>query len=296
MSLITAGAPLRNSRAEPLGPSSDHTTTPDLRVWEVKSITFAMESLASRALERALLDGLELPFVNRQHTSQLSLQHNVPQSEGHMPLRHPMRCKGSFWVTRKDVMWCLLEGRCSGKVWDVDKDLHNECKGIQMKDILQHMQSDLNVLGGTKWLEQSVPDNHDQHFLLWVLCIPDLQFTPAPDILAGNGNRPFRRMHTTDLVLIKECAASNKVFRKVLSARNTLVTPWNAAANAGALQQDHVTQRLARLQHQHIARQQPVGGDGPHPPIPHQGGQPALIHQGLDFLALAAEGVYEQHG
>ncbi len=51
MSLITAGAPLRNSRAEPLGPSSDHTTTPDLRVWEVKSITFAMESLVSKASE-----------------------------------------------------------------------------------------------------------------------------------------------------------------------------------------------------------------------------------------------------
>ena len=51
MSLIIAGAPLRNSRAESLGPSSDHTTTPDLRVWEVKSITFAMESLASKASE-----------------------------------------------------------------------------------------------------------------------------------------------------------------------------------------------------------------------------------------------------
>ncbi|KAA6427456.1 MAG: hypothetical protein FRX49_02119 [Trebouxia sp. A1-2] len=51
MSLITAGAPLKNSRAEPLGPSSDHTTTPDLRVCNVKSITFAMESLASRASE-----------------------------------------------------------------------------------------------------------------------------------------------------------------------------------------------------------------------------------------------------
>ncbi len=65
---------------------------------------------------------------------------------------------------------------------------------------------------------------------------------------------------------------------------------------ASALQHNHVTQRLARLQHHHIARQQPVRGYGPHPPIPHQGGQPALIHQGNYFLTLTAEGMYEQYG
>jgi len=35
--------------------------------------------------QSALLDGLELPLVHRQHTSQLSLHHNVPQSQGHVP-------------------------------------------------------------------------------------------------------------------------------------------------------------------------------------------------------------------
>ncbi len=33
----------------------------------------------------------------------------------------------------------------------------------------------LSQLGGTKRAEQSVPDDHDQHFLLRLLCIPDLQ-------------------------------------------------------------------------------------------------------------------------
>jgi len=46
----------------------------------------------------------------------------------------------------QDVMWRLLEGRCFGKVWDVDEDLQNECKSVQMEDILQHMQSDFSVM------------------------------------------------------------------------------------------------------------------------------------------------------
>jgi len=51
MFLMTAGAPLRNSRADPGGPSSAQATTPDLRVCEVNSITFAMDSLATNAVD-----------------------------------------------------------------------------------------------------------------------------------------------------------------------------------------------------------------------------------------------------
>lgn len=46
-----AGAPLRKRSAEPLGPSSDHTTTPDLSFCDVNSMTFTMDSLASGAEE-----------------------------------------------------------------------------------------------------------------------------------------------------------------------------------------------------------------------------------------------------
>lgn len=51
MSRIVAGAPLRKSSAEPLGLSSDHTTTPDLSVCDVNSMTFTIDSLASAADE-----------------------------------------------------------------------------------------------------------------------------------------------------------------------------------------------------------------------------------------------------
>ena len=43
---MTAGAPLRKSSPAPFGASGDKTTAPDLRVSELNSSTFTMDSLA----------------------------------------------------------------------------------------------------------------------------------------------------------------------------------------------------------------------------------------------------------
>lgn len=45
-SLITPGAPLRKSNADPGAASSATTTTPDLRVWELNSSVLVILSLA----------------------------------------------------------------------------------------------------------------------------------------------------------------------------------------------------------------------------------------------------------
>ena len=48
---MMAGAPRRKSSAEPSGAPSENTTTPDLRVCDVNSITFTIESLTCNAEE-----------------------------------------------------------------------------------------------------------------------------------------------------------------------------------------------------------------------------------------------------
>lgn len=52
VSLMTLGAPLMKINAEPSGASSDVITTPDLRVWELKSSTRRMLRFTMLALER----------------------------------------------------------------------------------------------------------------------------------------------------------------------------------------------------------------------------------------------------
>ena len=62
---------------------------------------------------------------------------------------------------------------------------------------------------------------------------------------------------------------------------------------ASTLENDHVTQGFSLLQDQNVPRKKSVTGDSPDPPIPNDGGQPALIHQGHSFLALASQGTYQ---
>jgi len=52
--LMTAGAPLKNSRADPWGASSDRTTAPDLKVSELNPSTFMMDSFTVLEADLAL--------------------------------------------------------------------------------------------------------------------------------------------------------------------------------------------------------------------------------------------------